>query len=130
MKVDRLIKFELGRLNAHVPEKRLSLKEAVASARPQVVARSGGAHAFKREELKFLSGVVPEADWDKLQLPILIMLAPKLGRGAARIMAETEAKVARHILGRQGAGELIIYRPEIAAIRKKLPTTTQYVFTG
>ncbi len=129
MSADRLIKLELSKLNVHLPERRPSLREALSSARPQVVARDGSTHAFKREELEFLAGLLPEADRDKLQLPILIALEPKLGRGTARISGEAEVKVVSQVLEKEAsAGELLIYRPEVAILRKKLPTTTQYLF--
>ncbi len=129
MNADRIIKLELSRLNVHLPERRLSLKDALSSAKPQVVARDGSVHTFKREELEFLAGLLPEADQDKLQLPILIALEPKLGRGTARISGEAEVKVVSQVLEKEGAaGELLIYRPEVAILRRKLPTTTQYLF--
>lgn len=129
MNADRLIKLELSKLNMHLPQRRLSLKEALLSSKPQVVTRDGGVHKFKREELEFLAGLLPEADRDKLQLPILIALEPKLGRGTARISGEAEVKVVSRVLEKEFAvGELLIYRPEVAILRRKLPTTTQYLF--
>jgi hypothetical protein len=129
MNVERVLRFELSRLNVHLPEQRISLKDALSSEKPQVVTRDGSVHAFKREELNFLSMIVPEADWERLYLPILIALDPKLGRGAARISGELEVKAISKILKRKPEGEeLLIYRPEVATIRRKLPTTTQYLF--
>jgi len=127
--VDRVLKFELSKLNVHLPMRRISLKEAMMSARPQVAARDGSTHIFKREELDLLAKIVPEAEWEMLRLPILIALDPKLGRGAARINGEAEVRAINQILEKESAGEeLLIYRPEVAVIRRKLPTTTQYLF--
>lgn len=94
------------------------------------MARNGSVHAFKREELEFLKGLLPETDWDKLRLPILIAFDLKLGRGTARINGEAEVKIVSQVLGKESdAGEeLLIYRPEVAMLRRKLPTTTQYFF--
>jgi hypothetical protein len=129
MNVDRVLKFELNKLNVHLPKRRISLKEALESTKPQVVTREGDVHRFKREELGFLAGVVPEVDWGRLQLPILIALDPKFGRGAARITGEAEVMAISQILGKKSTGEeLLIYRPDVAIIRRKLPTTTQYLF--
>jgi len=129
MNVDRVLKFELSRLNVHLPERRISLKEALESTKPQVATRDGSIHRFKREELDLLAKTVPEADWGRLHLPILIALDPKLGRGVARITGGAEAKVVGQILGKKSTGEeLLIYRPEVAVVRRKLPTTTQYFF--
>ncbi|KUO40294.1 MAG: hypothetical protein APZ16_06075 [Candidatus Hadarchaeum yellowstonense] len=127
--MEQVIKFELGRLNAHLPVKRISLKSALSASRPAVQGKNGNLHYFKREELKLLSKLLPESEWDKLQLPILIALESKLGRGAARISGEIEAKVIGKILQREATdNEIIVYRPELALIRRKLPTTTQYMF--
>lgn len=129
MKVERIVKFELGRLNAHIPERRITLKLALSSAKPVVFTKDGSVHHFKRDELKLLSKLLPEGEWDSLQLPIFISLEPKLGRGAARIRGEAEVKVICKILEKERKeSELIIYRPEVAVIRRKLPTTTQYMF--
>lgn len=129
MSADRLIKFELSKLNVHLPVRRLTLREALSSQKPQVQARDGSVHTFKREEVEFLAGLLPEADRDKLQLPILIALEPKLGRGTAKISGEAEVKVVSQVLKKEpAAGELLIYRPEVAILRRKLPTTTQYLF--
>lgn len=129
MSVDRLITLELSRLNAHLPEKRMSLREALSSHKPQVSTKNGGVYTFKREELEFLARILPQDSWDNLMLPILISLVPKLGRGAAKIDGEAEVKVAGHLLGKEKAGhELVIYRPEVAVLRRRLPTTTQYLF--
>lgn len=84
---------------------------------------------FKRDELKLLSNMLHEDDWGRLQLPILIALDPKIGRGAARIRGGVEVKIVCRMLGKEGAeDELVIYRPEIAVLRNKLPSTTQYLF--
>ena len=54
----------------------------------------------------------------------------ELGRGVARISGEVEVRVANHVLGKERKGdELIIYRPEVAVLRSRLPTTTQYLFS-
>lgn len=128
MNSERLFERELTRLNIHLPEKRISLKEALSSSKPLVKTKAGTTHSFKREELEFLSKITPKEEWDELRLPILIALEPKLGRGAARISGKAEGEVASKILNKRSGGELVIYRPEVAILRKKLPTTSQYLF--
>ncbi|MGQ9788000.1 MAG: DUF61 family protein [Candidatus Hadarchaeaceae archaeon] len=127
--VERIIKLELGRLNAHLPEKRVTLKSALLSKKPSVQTKDGKAHYFKRVELEFLSKLLPEAEWNGLLLPIFILLTPQLGRGAGKINGRNEVKVIGKILGKETTGdELIVYRPEIATIRRTLVTTSQYLF--
>lgn len=129
MSIDHVIKFELGRLSQYLPKQQISLKDALAADKPQVIARDGSVHAFKREELEFLAKIVPESDQGRLKLPIFIMLNPKLGRGTAQIMGEVEVRTIASIMQKEYAGsKLLLYRPEIAIVRRKLPTTTQYFF--
>lgn len=130
MNSNHLVKLELAKLNAHLPDRRISLGVALSSPKPQVLARDGNVHSFKREELDLLARLMPETDWRKLQLPILISLEPKLGRGAARISDKFGAVVACKLLGKETTEGLLIYRPEVASLRRKLPTTTQYIFVG
>ena len=129
MNFDHVIKFELSRLNRTLPRRRISLEEALTVGRPQVIGRDGSVHAFKLDELKFLAEMVPKQDRGQLQLPIFIILNPKLGRGTAQIIGKVEARVIASILKKECTGdELLLYRPEIVTIRRKLPTTTQYFF--
>lgn len=130
MKVERIIKLELGKLNAQVPEKRLTLKAALVSNKPAVFTKGGGVHSFKKGELELLSKMLPEEDWEKLQLPIFISFEPSLGRGTAKIRGKIETAVVAQIIGKNKDDEMTVYRPEVAAIRRKLPTTTQYLFVG
>jgi uncharacterized protein (UPF0216 family) len=53
-----------------------------------------------------------------------------MGSGAAVIRGKPEVRAISALLGRPAEGsELVIYRPEVAVIRSRLPTTTQYAFT-
>lgn len=129
MSGEDIIKIELARLNLHLPERRISLEEALSSKKAGVPTRDGGTHSFKRGELEFLAELLSKEDRDKLRLPILIALDPKLGRGAAKISGGAEVRVVSKILGKEeSTGEMLIHRPEVAILRKKLPTTTQYLF--
>lgn len=129
MNIDRVLRFELSKLNLHLPERRMTLQEAISSERPRVRTKAGGFHEFDRAELEALGKLVPKEEWGKLHLPILISLDRSLGRGAAKITGRAEVRVTARVLGRKPLGEeLVIYRPEIAQLRRKLPTTTQYFF--
>jgi uncharacterized protein (UPF0216 family) len=93
--------------------------------------RDGSIHRFDHEKLELLAGMISEESREELKLPILIHLNPKLGAGAARVVGRREVEVVCKLLEKEGKGEeLVIYRPEVAAVRRRLPTTTQYCFIG
>lgn len=130
MDPERLIEMELSRLNAHLPRTQVSLAEALRAERPGVETRSGTFHSFRREELDELSRLLPEKSWSELRLPILIWMTRSFGSGAAVVRGDVEVKAVCSLLGKRAEGsEVVIYGPEIALLRGRLPTTTQYAFS-
>ena len=127
----RVLSKQLQLLNRHLPKSRQSLAVLLGEPSPCVALRDGSEHCFKKEELKKLSERLPEKEWGRLFLPILIELSSSLyGRGTARISGRLECSVVAEVLGKDFEGEeLFIYRPELRKLRKELPTTTQYMFT-
>lgn len=126
---DEFVKKQIQNLNKHLPKARCTLEELLKQEKPRIESRDGSTHRFKRSELEYLSGLVPSEDHSGLKLPIIIRISPQLGRGAAKVSGEIEEKVVMQILGKEGTeDELVIYRPEVRQVRKKLPTTTQYAF--
>jgi len=126
-----VIKRQIQNLNRHLPKGRVTLENLLKQEKPRVENRDGDSHRFKRRELNYLSEILPPEKHSKLRLPIIIRISPDLGRGATRISGDVEKEVLRKILEKEeeeGEDELILYRPEIRIVRKKLPTTTQYAF--
>lgn len=130
MKVDRLLEKQIQTLNLHLPKKRASLAELLRKKKPRINTKDGKTHRFKRKELQYLSELLPEDLHGKLRLPIIVRISPEFGRGAAKISGKPECLVVKKILEKdtEGESELLVYRPEIRDVRRKLPTTTQYAF--
>jgi uncharacterized protein (UPF0216 family) len=127
--LEEFLKAELARLNSPFPRERISLGEALSSERPGVPLTNGGFHPFRREEVSLLASLVPEGERERLRLPILLALDPGLGRGAVRIRGGAEARAVGSLLGKKVEGEeLVIHRPELLEVRRRLPTTTYYLF--
>lgn len=127
---DEIIKKQIQNLNQHLPKGRVTLKKLLKQEKPRVENRDGNTHRFKKRELEYLSELLPPEKYSKLRLPIIIRISPELGRGASKISGEVEKEVLRKILDKEeeDKDELILYRPEVRTVRKKLPTTTQYAF--
>lgn len=129
-KGNRFLEKQIQSLNRHLPKRRASLAQLLEREKPRIDTKDGKTHRFKKKELRYLSELVPEDLHGKLRLPLIIRISPQFGRGAAKISGKPECLVVKKILERDAEeeGELLIYRPEIRAVRKKLPTTTQYAF--
>lgn len=128
-RLEEYLREELRIVNMHLPYTRKPLSKLLEEDFPHVVLRDGSLHYFKRRELRLLAQILPSSRWGELRLPILIEIAPEYGEGAAVIKNRVEAEVIAKILGIEVQVPLIVYRPQILLLRRKLPTTTQYVFS-
>jgi len=128
-RIEEYLKEELRIVNIHLPYMRKTLSELLREEFPHVVLRDGSLHYFKRRELELLAQLLPISKWSKLRLPILIEITPEYGEGVAVIKDYVEAEVVAKLLDIDLRVPLIIYRPQILILRRRLPTTTQYVFS-
>ena len=74
-KIEKIIEFEIARINSHLPRARRSLKELLEMKEAKVTLRDGSEHYFKREELKLLANLLDEDEISKLKLPIVIEIS-------------------------------------------------------
>jgi len=120
-------------LNDHLPSERKSLGELLMEEKPRVACRDGSTHRMKKEELQTIEKLIGlrwRTQADRLRLPILIEMSPDCGRSTAKIRGSVYCDIVQAILerNRETVDEMVIFGPEIRAIRKKLPSTTQYAF--
>jgi len=130
--LEELLRTELLRYaNKHVPYIRKSLSDLLSEEFPHVICRDGSRHYFRRRELEYLASLVPKELWNFVKLPIVITLSPELGEGAAVVNGELECYIVCRVLGLKYEGQksIVIYRPQIAELRRKLRTTTQYAIS-
>ena len=115
-------------MTASLPKERKSLRQLLSEDRPHVICNDGTLHHFKRRELEYLANIVGSEGAGELLLPILIELAPSSSE-ASIALGGAELKVVERILGMEPTvreGRIILYRPQVAALRKALRTATQY----
>ncbi len=125
------LKSELKVVNAHLPGKQKALSELMDEEYPHVLCRDGSSHLFKRKELDYLSGLLTEAERRKLFLPMLIEVSAAGEEMSLICQGGVEEKVISSVLDMPATSRgnrVIIYKPQLAEIRKRLRTTTQYLF--
>jgi hypothetical protein len=132
---DRLLqeclKGELRVVNAHLPSKPKPLSDLLTEEYPHVLCRDGSTHLFKRKELKYLASLIGDDEQKALLLPMLLEVNAGRGEVAVICQGEVEEKVMAKVLDmpvtpRQK--KIVLYRPQLALVRKLLRTTTQYLF--
>lgn len=132
---DRLLqeclKGELRVVNAHLPSKQKPLSDLLTEEYPHVLCRDGSTHLFKRKELKYLASLIGNDEQKALLLPMLLEVNAGRGEVAVICQGEVEEKVMAKVLDmpvtpRQK--KIVLYRPQLALVRKLLRTTTQYLF--
>ena len=123
---------ELRVLNAHLPGKQKSLADLWDEEYPHVLCNDGSVHLFKRKELGYLASLIDSDERKALLLPILIEVNAGRGEMAVLCLGEVDKKVIQKVLDMPldvREGRITIYRPQLALVRKRLKTTTQYIFS-
>jgi len=132
---DRLLqeslKGELKVVNAHLPLKQKTLSELLTEEYPHIICRDGSTHLFSRKELKYLSSLITPEEQTTLLLPIMIEVSAGQGVIAVVSPGDTVDKIISQVTDMplaQKQGKINIYKPQLALIRTRLKTVTQYVF--
>lgn len=123
---------ELRVLNAYLPSEQKTLSDLLSEEYPAVACNDGSTHLFKRKELKYLADMLDANEQETLLLPMLIEVNPGQGEMAIICQGGVEEKVISKILAMAVTPKqkrIMIYKPQLALIRKLLKTTTQYLFT-
>lgn len=123
---------ELRVLNAHLPCQQKSLSDLLRKEYPHVACNDGSFYLFKGKELDYLASLIDADEQESLLLPILIEVNPGRGEMAIICRKEVEEKVISKILDMPVTTDqrrIILYKPQLALIRKRLKTTTQYLFS-
>ncbi len=129
---------EIAQINDHMPKTKKSLSELLSEPAPGFTTRDGKKSAVSFEELKELAEIVPPKYHNKIMIPFTILRRTSLGPGAHTIGgSKIDQFTVLHILGKISAPfetwrsarlPRIIYSPEVALLRKKLPTTVTIGF--
>jgi uncharacterized protein (UPF0216 family) len=126
------VRGELRIVNAGLPKSQERLSNLLNEKYPHVVCHDGSTHSFKRSELEYLASVIDADEQEALALPMLIELGPNQGEAAIVCEGEVEEKTISKVLNmpvKCEEGRIRIYKPQLALLRKKLKTTTVYVFS-
>jgi len=123
---------ELRVLNAHLPRQQKPLSDLLHEEYPHVACNDGSAHLFKKKELAYLASLIHTDEHEALLLPMLIEINPGQDEMTIICRGKVEEKVISRILDmpitpRQH--RVIIYKRQLALLRKTLKTTTQYLFS-
>lgn len=130
--IQHSIKEELRFLNAQLPGKQKSLQQLLSEETPSLICTDGSLQLIKRKELEYLSSILPTENWQNLFLPVIIEINPGEDEISIVCRGDIESFVVSKILGMpvmMRDDRIIIYKNQLAAIRKVLKTTTQYMFS-
>jgi len=126
------LRGELRVLNAHLPCEQKPLSDLLGEEYPSVVCNDGSTHLFKRKELEYLASLIDTDEQEALLLPMLIEVSSGQGEMAIICQGEVEEKVVSRILDMPVTPRqkrIMLYKPQLALLRKPLKTTTQYLFS-
>ena len=127
------LRGELKVLNAHLPCEQKLLSDLLGEEYPNVVCNDGSTHLFKRKELEYLASMLDNDEQATLSLPMLIEVNPGQDEMTIICRGKAEEKVISNILDMPVTTKqkgIMLYKPQLALIRKPLKTTTQYLFSA
>jgi uncharacterized protein (UPF0216 family) len=126
------LRGELRVVNAGLPRSQKRLSNLLNEKYPHVVCSDGSTHFFKKNELDYLASMIDIHEQKALPLPMLIELGANQAEAAIICEGKVEEKVISKALNMPIACEerrIRIYKPQLALLRRKLKTTTVYVFS-
>ncbi|MDH5363594.1 MAG: DUF61 family protein [Dehalococcoidia bacterium] len=126
------LRGELRVVNAGLPRSQKQLSALLLEEYPHVICSDGSTHFFKRRELEYLASMINTDEQEALLLPMLIELGSNQAEAAIICQTDVEEKVISKTLSMPTTpkqGRITIYKPQLALLRKRLKTTTQYVFS-
>ena len=125
------LKSELRVVNAHLPSKQKPLLDLLDEEYPHILCRDGSTHLFKKKELRYLAGLLDADEQKELLLPILI----NVSAGGDEMVVICPGMMAEKVISKvldmpvsRRQDRVVIYKPQLAILRKLLRTTTQYLF--
>ena len=127
------LRGELRIVNTGLPQSQKRLSNLLEEKYPSVICNDGSSHFFKRSELEYLASLLDTDEQKALSLPMLIELGGKQAEAAVICLGKMEEKVTSRALEMPVTcreRRIRIYRPQLALLRKKLKTTTVYVFSA
>ena len=148
---------ELRIVNAGLPRSQKTLTVLLREEYPHLLCHDGSTQLIKRKELDYLASILDSGEQEALLLPMLIELGGDQSQATILCAGDVEEKVISTILHmplRQGQPlsrtsavpstpttstglpvstrereTITLYRPQLALLRKRLKTTTQYLFS-
>ena len=132
---DTVLRDEIRRLNAHLPRKRQSVRELLSMESPSVPTVDGNRIVMKKTEVEEFACLLPEAMWDRVKLPLVLMRRTELGTGAFTLLGDSNEEYALSIVlngfgesldefKRANKGPVVFYKPEISELLRQFHSLT------
>lgn len=127
--LDLIWSLDIEKMNDHLPIERRSLKELLENEKPEVKTKIKKIHKIRKKDLELVSQLLPEIEWDKVKLPIILLRRTSLDKGIFsvsggkrelyiiyRLVGRTEENFQRFMLEEH---QPYIWKPEaFTAVRK------------
>jgi len=126
------LRGELRVVNTGLPRSQKWLSDLLEERYPHVICNDSSTHLFKKSELEYLASLLDTDEQKALPLPMLIELGANQAEAAVICEGKIEEKVASKTLNMPVTCKerrIRIHKPQLALLRKKLKTTTVYVFS-
>ncbi|MBN1328399.1 MAG: DUF61 family protein [Candidatus Heimdallarchaeota archaeon] len=130
--IDLIWKFDIEKMNDHLPAENKSLKELLLEEKPQIRTKKNQTHLIRKKELEIIKQIIPHSEWSEIKLPITILRRTSLEKGLYSVSGGLlELYLVHMICGKTGVDfehfklqnhEPYIWKPEAFTAVRKLST--------
>ena len=127
---ETLLRYDLQKLNSHLPKIRRTLKELLDDPAPSVLSVSGETIKMKRTELQEMSSSLKERASERIRLPLVLLRRTDFGPGAFVILGDAyEEYEVLSLIGtfdgtfeefkRHGRSPAVLYKSQVSLLLRR-----------
>jgi len=79
--LDLIWSLDIETMNDHLPTKRKTLALLLQEDKPSVSTKKNQKHRIREKDLKLICTIIPESEWSKVKLPIILLRRTGLDKG-------------------------------------------------
>ena len=79
--LDLIWSLDIEKMNDHLPTERKTLTELLKEENPKIQTKKNKLHKIRRKDLELVCKILPESEWSKVKLPIILLRRTEMTKG-------------------------------------------------
>ena len=99
--LDLIWSLDIEKMNDHLPTERKTLSELLEDENPQIQTKKNKLHKIRRKDLELICEILPESEWSKIKLPIILLRRTEMAKGIYSISGGIQELYVVHKLSKK-----------------------------